>query len=151
MCVCVACVCVCVHGCVCVCMYVFMLYVLNFEQMCIPRMCKMCKCLGPMRVSRSKYQLLLKKALCVQLPQPGLSQWLMFWFLMMVFPYGMLGLFAWSLRSAHTITHLVVMATCLFQTLFELSFLSSCVMQGRWRCVVVVMAPDLSCFWGIFF
>ena len=133
---------------VCVCVCAFMLYALNFEQMCIQGMCK---CLGPVQVSRSKYQLLLKKALCVQLPQPGLSQWLMFWFLMMVFPYGMLGLFAWSLRSAHTITHLVVMATCLFQTLFELSFLSSCVMQGRWRCVVVVMAPDLSCFWGIFF
>ncbi|KAK7112947.1 bifunctional apoptosis regulator-like [Littorina saxatilis] len=68
-----------------------------------------------------------------KLPDPETSQLLMFLLFMLVFPYGMIGLFAWSLRSAHTITHLVVMTTCIFQTLFELSFFSSCITRGDWR------------------
>ena len=41
--------------CVCVCMCACVLYALNFENMCIYRTCK---CLGPVRVRRSKYPLL---------------------------------------------------------------------------------------------
>ena len=44
--------CVCV--CVCVCAFVF--YVLNIENMCIQRMCKR---LGPARVRRSKYIIII--------------------------------------------------------------------------------------------
>ena len=49
-----ACVCesVCVHACVCA----FMLYELNFDNMSLQRTCKR---LGPVRVRRSKYSLLL--------------------------------------------------------------------------------------------
>ena len=50
-----ACVCVRVCVCVCVCVHAFVLYALNFENMCIERMCKR---LGPVKARRSKYPLL---------------------------------------------------------------------------------------------
>ena len=52
------CVCVCVYVCVCLCLCVgvrastFVLYALNFKKLYIERTCK---CLGPVRVRRSKY------------------------------------------------------------------------------------------------
>ena len=57
VCVCVS-VCVCVRACVrvCVCVCALMLYALNFENMYLQRTCKR---LGPVRVRRSKYSLLL--------------------------------------------------------------------------------------------
>ena len=54
------CVCVCVCG-VCACGCAFVLNVLNVENMCIQRMCK---CLGPVQVRRSKYPLLLLNKDC---------------------------------------------------------------------------------------
>ncbi|XP_076455812.1 bifunctional apoptosis regulator-like isoform X2 [Babylonia areolata] len=67
------------------------------------------------------------------LPSPSLKQNVMFLAMMLVFPYGMMGLFAWSLRAAHTLTHLVVMYNCLLHTVLELNFVSSCIVNGRWR------------------
>ena len=59
--VCVWCVCVCVCVCACVRACVararaFVLYASNFENMCLQRTCKR---LGPVRVKRCKYPLLL--------------------------------------------------------------------------------------------
>jgi hypothetical protein len=71
--------------------------------------------------------------LIVQLPNPETSQFVMFCLFMMVFPYGMVGLFAWYMRHAHSITHLFVIATCFMQTMLELTFLSSCVTRRNWR------------------
>ena len=51
-----ACVRACVRACVCVCV----LYALSFDNMYLYRTCKR---LGPVRVRRSKYSLLLKKAM----------------------------------------------------------------------------------------
>ena len=60
VCVCVrTCVCVCVCVCLCVCVCVvcactctFVLYALNFKNMCTQRICK---CIGPVQVRHSKY------------------------------------------------------------------------------------------------
>ncbi|KAL8623602.1 hypothetical protein ACOMHN_037689 [Nucella lapillus] len=93
------------------------------------------------------------------LPSPTVAQWLMFTFMMLVFPYGMMGLFAWSLRSAHTLTHLIVIFPCFVQTFFELSFLSGCLLhrglrewkQYLWSHVQRVLFLSLTfCFCRIF-
>ena len=74
LCVCVfarACVCVFARACVCESLCAFMLYALNFDNMYLYRTCKR---LGPVRVRRSKYSLLLLNSSAQHHSTPQLNQ-----------------------------------------------------------------------------
>nr|KAG5710412.1 hypothetical protein BaRGS_022230 [Batillaria attramentaria] len=68
-----------------------------------------------------------------KLPDPTTFQWLVFLLFMLSFPYGMLGLFAWSLRSVHTLTPYIAIASCVLLTLLDSTFYGDVLCRGAYR------------------